>query len=339
MNNPWPALPFEAWKETCATLHMWTQIVGKIRLVQTPWINHSWHVPLYLTARGLTTSPIRYDSRLFQIDFDFIDHRLRVTDSDGGVFEMALEPRSVASFYGEFMAGLRGMGIDVRIWSRPVEVADAIRFEEDELHAAYDPDHARACWRGLVEADRVMKAYQSGFVGKASPVQFFWGSFDLATARYSGRPAPRHPGGAPNCPDWVMVEAYSREEVSVGWWPAGDEGGPMFYAYAYPEPAAYRSAALRPSEATFDQRYGEFLLPYDSVRRAADPDAAALAFFQSVYEAGAGLGKWDRAMLEPTTPPGRPPDRPWSLLDPRAPTASTDRPHRHHARRSRVRDR
>jgi hypothetical protein len=339
LSTPWPELPWRDWRPTIDTLHMWTQVVGKVRMALAAPLNHWWHTTLYVTSRGLTTSGIPYRNGQFQIDFDFIDHRLRVTDSDGGAFEMALEPRSVASFYGEFMAGLRDMGIDVRIWSRPVEVADAIRFEDDELHAAYDPDHARACWRGLVEADRVMKAYQSGFVGKASPVHFFWGSFDLATARYSGRPAPRHPGGAPNCPGWVMVEAYSREEVSVGWWPAGDEGGPMFYAYAYPEPPGYRSAAIEPSEATFDQRYGEFLLPYDSVRQAADPDAAALAFFQSVYKAGADLGKWDRAMLEPAIPPGRPPDRPWSLVDPRAPTESTDRPHRHHARRSRVRDR
>ena len=199
----------------------------------------------------------------------------------------------------------------MRIWSRPVEVADAIPFEEDELHASYDPDHAQALWRGLLQADRVMKAFQSGFVGKASPVQFFWGSFDLATARYSGRPAPRHPGGAPNCPDWVMVEAYSREEISVGWWPASDEPGPMFYAYAYPEPPGYRTAAIQPAEAAFDPRYGEFLLPYDAVRQAADPDAAALAFFRSDVRGGrrprrTGTGRCSNRRSRPA---GRPTGR------------------------------
>jgi hypothetical protein len=334
----WPELPWRDWRPTIDTLHMWVQMVGKVRMALAAPLNHWWHTTLYVSSRGLTTATIPYGHGQFQIDFDFIDHRLRITDSAGRTFEMALEQKSVATFYREFMAGLRGLGIEVRVWSRPVEVADAIPFEADEQHATYDPGHAQACWHGLLQADRVMKAYQSGFVGKASPVQFFWGSFDLATARYSGRPAPRHPGGAPNCPDWVMEEAYSREEVSVGWWPAGGGAGPMFYAYAYPEPAGYRTAAIQPAEATFDPRYGEFLLPYDVVRQADDPDAVALAFFQSIYEVGADLGDWDRATLEPAILPRRPPDRPWSTMDP-LPVAAPDRPHRHHARRSHSPDR
>jgi Family of unknown function (DUF5996) len=214
------------------------------------------------------------------------------------------------------MAQLRGLGIEVRIWPRPVEVADAIPFEADEQHADYDPDHARTLWHGLLAADRVMKAFQTGFVGKASPVHLFWGSFDLAATRFSGRPAPLHPGGAPNCPDWVMQEAYSREESSIGWWPADESHGPVFYAYTYPEPAGYDVAALRPAGATYDPRFREYILPYDAVRTSADPDAAVLEFFQSAYETGADLGGWDRSALEPAAPPDRPPTRPWSVPRP-----------------------
>jgi hypothetical protein len=221
---------------------------------------------------------------------------------------------SVARFYREFMDGLRDLGIEVRIWRHPVEVPEAIPFDLDEQHASYDPDHARAFWRGLLQADRVTKSFQTGFVGKASPVHFFWGSFDLAATRFSGRPAPLHPGGAPNCPTWVMEEAYSREEVSVGWWPSSMDLGPVFYAYAYPEPDRFRSAAVRPAEAFFDDRFGEFFLAYDAVRRAVDPDAAVQEFFQTTYEAGANLGRWDRSTLEPTALPDRPPRRPWSTL-------------------------
>ena len=291
---------------------MWIQIVGKVRMALAPPLNHWWHIPLYVSARGMTTSGIPYGHRQFQVDLDFIDHRLHVIDGDGSSFTMALEPRSVARFYREFMDGLRGLGIDVRIGPRPVEIANAIRFESDEQHASYDPRHAHAFWRGLLQLDRVMKAFQTGFVGKASPVQFFWGGFDLAAARYSGRPAPLHPGGAPNCPAWVMEEAYSREEHSVGWWPTSDEPGPAFYAYMYPEPDDFDSAHARPAEAYYDARLGEFTLPYDSVREAADPDAAVLEFFQSTYEAGADLGGWDRAALEPALLPGRPQRWPWS---------------------------
>ncbi len=312
---PWPELPWRDWQPTVATLHMWTQIVGKIRLALSPPLNHWWHIPLYVTARGLTTSPIPYGDGRFQIDFDFIDHRLAIADGEGGVFAMPLEPMSVATFYRRFMGGLHGLGIDVRIQARPSEVADAIPFESDETHASYDRRHVEALWRGLVAADRVMKEFQSGFLGKASPVHLFWGSFDLATTRFSGRVAPRHPGGAPNCPDWVMEEAYSREECSVGFWPASESHGPMFYAYAYPEPAGYPEARIIPAGATFDPQFGEFTLPWDAVRLAADPDQAVLSFFRSTYEAGADLGGWDRALLEPATPPGQPPDRPWSVLE------------------------
>jgi hypothetical protein len=323
--EPWPELPWRDWQPTISTVHMWAQIVGKVRMALASPLNHWWHVTLYVTARGLTTSPIPYGNRHFQVDFDFIDHQLLVRDSVGGAFEMALEPMSVASFHRRFMDGLRTLGIDVRIWPRPVEVADAIPFEVDARHASYDARHIEAFWGGLTQADRVMKAFQTGFVGKASPVHFFWGSFDLAASRYSGRPAPLHPGGAPNCPTWVMQEAYSREEHSVGWWPSSDGPGPSFYAYVYPEPEGFKSARVRPAEAFIDTRLGEFVLPYDAVREAADPDAAVLEFFQSTYEAGADLGGWDRSSLEPAFVPVRPPDKPWSTVAVAA-RAAGDRP-------------
>jgi hypothetical protein len=313
-HEPWPDLPWRDWAPTVSTLHMWLQIVGKVRMALAPPLNHWWHVPLYVGARGFTTTAIPYGDGEFQVDFDLVDHRLLVADSKGSVFEMPLEPRSVARFYREFMDGLRSLGIDVRIWPRPVEVADAIPFEEDEQHAAYDPNHANLLWRGFVQADRVMKTFKTGFVGKASPVHLFWGGIDLATTRYSGRPAPLHPGGAPNCPTWVMEEAYSREEHSVGWWPSLEAPGPAFYAYMYPEPDGFKIAPVRPGGASFDGRFGEFLLPYDVVRAAADPDAAVLEFFQTTYEAGAELAGWDRSTLEPATPPERPPLRAWSVV-------------------------
>jgi Family of unknown function (DUF5996) len=345
----WPELPWRDWAPTISTLHMWTQVVGKVRLALAPPLNHWWHVPLYVSSRGLTTSPIPFGARQFQVDFDVLRDRLDVTDSDGGSFTMPLEPQSVAQFYRQFMAGLRGLGIDVRIWTRPVEVADAIPFETDEEHAAYDPRQARSFWRGLLQADRVMKTFRSRFVGKASPVHFFWGSFDLATTRFSGRPAPLHPGGVPNCPTWVMQEAYSREEHSVGWWPLSQAPGPAFYAYVYPEPDGFRAASVGPAGASFDPGLGEFVLPYDAVRQSADPDWAVLEFFQATYEAGANLGGWDRASLEPASSPARPPDRPWSTIGPTAPPeadskaeagrASSERAHRHGSRHDRARDR
>jgi hypothetical protein len=308
----WPALPWRAWEPTISTVHMWVQVVGKVRLALAPPLNHWWQVPLYVSPRGLTTTAIPHDGAEFQVDFDFVDHRLEVTDSAAGTFTMRLEPKSVARFYREFMDGLGGLGVDVRISTRPVEVVNAIPFDADEHHGAYDPDHATALLGGLLQADRLMKAFQSGFVGKASPVHFFWGSFDLAATRFSGRRAPLHPGGTPNCPAWVMEEAYSHEVISVGWWPPSEPPGPAFYAYAYPEPAGFRTSSIRPADAFYDARLGLFMLPYDAIRDARDPDEAVLEFFQSVYEAGADLAGWDRRALEPRIHPGRPPRRPWS---------------------------
>jgi hypothetical protein len=310
----WPELPWREWEPTISTVHMWAQVVGKVRMALAPPLNHWWHTTLYVTSRGLTTSPIPYRDRMFQVDFDFIDHRLEVTDTVGRSLTIPLVAQSVARFHREFMDGLHSLDIDVRIWTKPVEVAEAIPFELDDQHHTYDPGHAHLFWRGLLQAQRVMKEFQTGFVGKASPVQFFWGGFDLAATRYSGRPAPLHPGGVPNCPTWVMEEAYCREESSVGWWPLSDAPGPSFYAYTYPEPDGFRTAPAGPPAAFFDDRFREFLLPYDAVRRSADPDARVLEFFQATYEAGADLGGWDRATLEPAVRPDRPPRRPWSMV-------------------------
>jgi hypothetical protein len=295
----WPALPFEEWRDTCATLHMWTQIVGKIRRVQTPWVNHSWHVPLYLTARGLTTTPIPYGSRTFEINFDFIDHRLHILSSDGRSRTMALQPRTVADFYHELFDHLGTLGFDIRIHANPNEVVDAIPFEQDRVHASYDAEYANRFWRILTQVDRVLKQFRAGFIGKCSPVHFFWGGFDLALTRFSGRAAPQHPGGIPNCPDWIMRDAYSHELSSCGFWPGNDLlPYPAFYAYAYPEPLGFRTARVRPKEADYNTTLGEFILPYDAVRQSSSPDAAILEFVQSSYEAAASLGKWDRAALE-----------------------------------------
>jgi hypothetical protein len=240
---------------------------------------------------------------------------LLVSDSAGGSFAMPLVAQSVAGFYREFMTGLKGLGIDVRISTKPVEIDDAVPFDVDERHASYDPSHAQSLWRGFVQADRVLKAFQSGFVGKASPVHLFWGSFDLATSRYSGRAAPRHSAeGIANMPDWVMEEAYSREESAMGWWPRIEPPGPSFYAYTYPEPAGYRSAKVRPAEAFFDEDLGEFILPYDAVRGSPDPDGAVLEFLETTYAAGADLAGWDRSIVEPTVRPERPPRRAWSTV-------------------------
>lgn len=297
--DQWPALPFRDWKDTYATLHMWSQIVGKIRLVRTPWVNHSWHTTLYLTARGLTTSPIPYETQTFQIDFDFIGHKLLIQSSDGRSRTMPLAPRSVADFYLELFAKLAELNLDVKIHTTPNEVVNAIPFEQDHEHAAYEPDHANRFWRALVQADRVFKQFRARFIGKCSPVHFFWGSFDLAVTRFSGRQAPQHPGGVPHLPDWVVREAYSHEVSSCGFWP-GSEQVPqaVFYAYAYPEPDGFRAASVAPGGAAYDTQLREFILPYDDVRQAAAPDAALLEFLQSSYEAAADLGAWDRAALE-----------------------------------------
>ena len=298
-DQPWPALPYPAWQETCATLHLWTQIVGKIRLGLTPWLNHSWHVPLYVTARGLTTSPIPYRDRAFEIAFDLNRHVLEIAASDGRRRAIALEPRTVAEFHALVLAALAELGISVTITDLPCEIAGAIRFSQDREHRAYDASYARQFWRVLLQVDRVLKQFRTGFIGKSSPVHFFWGSFDLAVTRFSGRTAPPHPGGAPGMSDAVMREAYSHEVSSAGFWPGG--GGvdyAAFYSYAYPEPAGFRSAAVKPAGAVYNSAIGEFLLPYDDVRSAPDPDAALLAFLQSTYDAAADAGKWDRAALE-----------------------------------------
>jgi len=298
-SEAWPSLPLAEWQESCATLHMWTQVVGKIRLARAPTINHWWQVPLYVTCRGLTTSPIPYGARSFQIDFDFVDHRLAIDASDGRREGFPLAPMAVAEFYHEVMGRLRSLGLEVRIWTTPVEVADPIPFEQDQVHAAYDPDHVRRFWRILVQADRLFTDFRARFLGKASPVHFFWGSFDLAVTRFSGRAAPAHPG-APNVADAVTREAYSHEVSSCGFWPGGGAfDGPAFYAYAYPQPPGFPEAPVRPGGVAFYSREaGEFLLPYDAVRRADAPDAMLLEFLQSTYETAATLGGWDRAALE-----------------------------------------
>jgi hypothetical protein len=296
----WPALPYAAWRDTCATLHLWTQIVGKLRLAQTPWLNHSWHVTLYVTARGLTTGPIPHGAREFQVDFDFIDHVLWVRTSDGHFRQLVLRPISVAEFYAELFVELAALGLDIRINEMPNEIADAIPFSQDRAHASYDRDYASRFWRILHSAHDVFSHFRTSFLGKASPVHFFWGSFDLAVTRFSGRTAPLHPGGVPNLPDAVAQEAYSHEVSSAGFWPGG--GGPVdypaFYSYAYPAPAGFASAPVRPAEAFFSKELGEFLLPYDAVRTAVDPSATLMDFLQSTYEAAAETGNWDRAALE-----------------------------------------
>jgi len=295
----WPALPADAWRDTRATLHLWTQIVGKIRLALTPWQNHSWHVALYVTARGLTTSPIPERGHTFQIDFNFIAHRLSIATSGGEERQIKLRPVSVAQFYDEVMSALRALGIAVTIDTMPNEIPDAVRFSEDTAHASYDPEYAHRFWRALVAANEVFARFRTGFLGKASPVHFFWGSFDLAVTRFSGRRAPLHPGGVPNLADAVAREAYSHEVSSAGFWPGGggyDEAA--FYSYAYPAPDGFAGARVQPDAAFWSKELGEFLLPYEAVRNARDPDAALMAFLQSTYDAAADLAKWDRANLE-----------------------------------------
>jgi hypothetical protein len=303
---PWPQLPTAQWRDTCETLHLFTQIVGKIRLKRSPWLNHSWHVTLYVTARGLSTSPIPDGARTFQIDFDFIEHCLRISTSDSAQRQFALAGQSVASFYKAVMAALGELGIAVAIDEAPNELPEPIKFSQDTRHASYDPEAVGRFLKILVNADRVFKQFRTGFLGKASPVHFFWGSFDLAVTRFSGRRAPRHPGGVPNLPDAVACEAYSHEESSAGFWPgSGAVDYPAFYSYAYPEPPGFRATKVRPDAAFFSEALGEFILPYDAVRLAADPDQALLEFLQSTYEAAANTAKWDREALEcPQGAPG-----------------------------------
>ncbi|HVY05239.1 MAG TPA: DUF5996 family protein [Burkholderiales bacterium] len=294
----WPELHYDAWRDTCSTLHLWTQVVGKIRLSLTPWQNHSWHVPLYVTAKGLTTSPIPYGSRAFSIEFDFNRHVLNIEASDGSARQLPLQPQSVADFHAGVMQALAELGIVVSIDKRPCEIAGAIAFDEDVAHAAYAAEHANRFWRALVHADRVFKQFRTGFLGKCSPVHFFWGSFDLAVTRFSGRTAPRFSGKAPGVADAVMQEAYSHEVSSAGFWPGGNGTDASFYSYAYPRPQGYAQAPVRPREAGFSEALGEFLLPYEAVRSATDPVATLLGFLESTYEAAARTGNWDRAALE-----------------------------------------
>jgi hypothetical protein len=294
----WPSLPLAEWEDTKTTLHMWTQIVGKIRLALAPQGNHWWETPLYVTTRGLTTSPMPYGARALQIDFDFVGHRLVVQCNDGGRQIIPLIPMSVADFYQQTMAAIRALEMEVTIWTTPVEVQDRTPFEADIHHAAYDAEYTHRFWQALLHADRVLKTFRSEFLGKASPVHFFWGGFDLAVTRFSGRPAPAHPG-VPNVARYVMVEAYSHEVSSCGWWPGGGLiNEPMFYAYAYPEPLGFRGYPIAPEAAYFSNELGEFLLPYEAVRTAANPDQTLLAFLQSTYEAAAETANWDRATLE-----------------------------------------
>jgi len=305
-NIAWPALPTAAWRETYETLHLWTQVIGKIRLARSPWLNHSWHVTLYVAARGLTTSPIPDGDRSFQIDFDFIDHTLVISTSDGVRRQLLLSGQSVASFYAAVIAALSDIGIHIAIDEMPNELPEPIRFSQDRRHASYDPDAVGRLFRILANADRVFKQFRTGFLGKASPVHFFWGSFDLAVTRFSGRRAPRHPGGVPHLSDAVACEAYSHEVSSAGFWPgSGAIDYPAFYSYAYPEPPGFRAAKVKPDAAFFSEAVGEFILPYDAMRAAEQPDQALLEFLQSTYEAAANAAQWDREALEcPLGAPG-----------------------------------
>ncbi len=295
----WPGLKHDDWHDTQLTLQLWTQIVGKIRLRQQPLVNHWWNVTLYVTSRGLTTSIMPYsEGRNFEIAFDFQQHALHIRDCDGGTRSIALEPMSVAEFYRRIMAELDALRMPVRINKKPNEVADATPFDQDTMHASYDKAYVERFWRVLVQADRLCKQFRATFLGKASPVHFFWGSFDLAETRFSGRVAPPHPGGIPNLPDWVTREAYSHQEHSVGFWPGMPGLDALFYAYTYPQAAGFAQAMIKPSDASWDANLKEFVLPYEAVRVSDDPDRAVLDFFESTYDAAADLGKWDRAALE-----------------------------------------
>jgi len=296
-NELWPKLPLEAWQDTCSTLHMWTQIVGKIRLNLAPMINHWWQVAFYLTSRGFTTSPMPFNSMYCQIDFDFIDHEMRITTDNGNYRSIELKPRSVADFYNSTMEALSSLGIEATVWTTPVEVPDRVPFEQDNTHSAYDPEYAHRHWRVLVQADRIMKKFRSRFIGKVSPVHFFWGAFDMAVTRFSGRRAPDHPG-VPNVGRSVMFEAYSHEVSSCGFWPGTGLGEPAFYSYAYPEPEGFKEYPVKPEEAYYFNDWGEFVLPYEAVRTAESPDEKLLAFLQSTYEAAATLSNWERGSLE-----------------------------------------
>jgi hypothetical protein len=294
----WPPLPLAAWQDTYETLHLWTQIIGKIRVALAPKINHWWHSTLYVTPRGLTTATIPDGTRSFQITFDFLRHQLLIETSDGMMRTIALAPCSVAAFYQAVMSTLRDMGIEVQIWTMPQEVADPIPFEQDEQHAAYDPDCVQRFWQILMQADRLLTVFRARYAGKCSPVHFFWGSFDLAVTRFSGRRAPEHPGGVPHMADWVTREAYSHEVSSCGFWFGSGSIEALFYAYAYPAPEGFKDYPIQPQDAFYSPDMQEFMLSYEAVRQADDPDARVMAFLQSTYEAAANLGHWDRDTLD-----------------------------------------
>ncbi|HEX9543813.1 MAG TPA: DUF5996 family protein [Pyrinomonadaceae bacterium] len=294
----WPELKFAEWQDTLATLHMWTQVVGKIRLEQTPLVNHWWNVPLYVSARGLTTSPMPYrDGRVFEIEFDFIDHQLLIECSDGSTTTLALRPQSVADFYAELMSALHGLGIDIRIWTMPVEIPNPIRFTEDQQHKSYDAEYVNRFWRGLVKIDDVFKEFRARFIGKVSPVHFWWGSFDHAVTRFSGKPAPERPGD-----DLINREAYSHEVISHGWWPGNKDMEAAFYSYTAPEPAGLadtiKQRKILPAQTFYNSEMKEFFLPYEAVRKSDSPEKVLMDFCQTTYEAGADLAGWDRAALE-----------------------------------------
>ena len=297
--DDWPALPFMEWADTCATLHLWTQIVGKIRLAHMPLVNHWWNVPLYVTSRGLTTSTMSHGTSGFQIDFDFIDHCLKIATCAGDVESIGLAPRDVADFHAELMGRLRGLGLETHIWTMPVEIPDAIPFDRDHDHKSYDADSVNRFWRVLVQVDRLLNQFRSRFVGKASPVHFFWGSFDLAVTRFSGRTAPAINSLSPNLGAWVMQEAYSHEVSSCGFWPGnGGFGQAAFYCYAYPEPPGFGQARIDQNATFYDPDLGQFILPYDAVRQTPSPDDEVMRYLQGTYEAAADLAHWDRAALE-----------------------------------------
>ena len=299
-NDVWPALPQAAWSDTCATLQLWMQIVGKIRLELTPAINHSWNVTLYPTVRGLTTAPMPHGTRMLQIDFDFLDHALLLQTSDGNRRTILLKPMTVAAFYQQVMAALNELHTPARIWPMPVEIAQPIPFEQDHTHKAYDPEYAHRFWHILLQTTRVFAVFRARFTGKVSPIHLFWGALDLACTRFSGRPAPEHPSMA-GLPDRVTRDAYSHEVSSCGFWPGAPGIEPLFYSYAYPEPPGYAQTSIAPAQARFDTTLGEFVLPYEDMRQSADPDSTLLQFLQSTYEAAANSAPWDRAALE-TTP-------------------------------------
>jgi Family of unknown function (DUF5996) len=296
-SSPWPALPSAAWQATYPTLHMWAQIVGKTRLALAPMENHWWQVALYLSARGLTTSPMPYDRGSIEVEFDFVSHQLWIRVNDGATRSLPLASMTVADFFDRYMTALKELGVVPRIYPSPVEIEIAIPFGKDREHGTYRPEAAHQCWLILLNTHNVMKEFRGRYVAKQSPAHFFWGSFDIACTRFSGRPAPRHPGGAPHCPDWVMVEAYSHECASCGFWPGDEKTQPFFYAYAYPEPEGYARSFVD-AGGLYDTMLREFVLPYETVRTSSNPDEMLLRFFQSTYEAAADAGRWDRAALE-----------------------------------------